>query len=175
MINRKKIRGITGYTHQRQLKNADSWYKGALSFHESAIVLYEAKERITEGFRVFIFNAALSIELILKGIITAKNKEIKHTHSIKVLAKDADIELNDNQICTLDLLTDIIMWLGRYPAPKTEEQWDKFHDTDFEKHIIRSKTGNTTRTMAHPERFPNLDNYMKIWEVCLTKYKESIK
>lgn len=174
MIDRKKIREITGYTHQKQINDPDSWYKGAISFHESAHVLYEAQESITLGSRVFTFNAALSLELILKAILVAKKINFKFTHTLRALADNADIELNDDQKHTLDLLTAIFTWVGRYPAPKLETEWDQFHDAVFEKHIIRSKIGNTNKSMANPKTYPSMANYMAIWEICLTKYKELI-
>jgi HEPN domain-containing protein len=71
---RKDIRKIIGYTQQEQRDSPDLWYKNSLSFNEASSVLYENHESISSGFRIFVFNAALSIELILKAILAAKGE-----------------------------------------------------------------------------------------------------
>jgi HEPN domain-containing protein len=171
----KANRKLTGYTHQEQLDNADLWYKHALSFNEASSVLYEHHESISGGFRMFVFDAALSLELILKAILVAKGKAIPQIHTLRELCTKSEVDIDEDQKCTLDLLTESIVWAGRYPAPKLEEQWDNYHDNIFEKHIVRQQSGNTHSTLANPKRFPSLENYTKIWKICLIKYASIVR
>lgn len=170
MTDRKKIREIIGYTHQEQRDNADLWYKNSLSFHEASIILYEYQERVNGGLRIFQFNAALSLELMFKAILAAKGENIPTIHVLRELCTNSEVELDEDQKHTLDLLTESIFWLARYPSPKAEGQWDNYHDNILEKHIIRTQSGNTYSTLANPKRFPSMENYSKIWKICLVKY-----
>ncbi|MGD0022023.1 MAG: HEPN domain-containing protein [Smithellaceae bacterium] len=174
MADRKKIRKIIGYTHKKQLDNPDVWYKQSVSFHEASLVLYKHQECISGALRIFQYNAALSLELIFKAILAAKGGEIPLIHSLRELSAKADIELDEDQKFTLDLLTEIILWLGRYPAPKSGAQWDNYHDNIFEKHIVRSQSGTTHTTLANQKRLPSMENYTRIWEICLVKYASVI-
>ena len=94
-------------------------------------------------------------------------------HNLIQLSKDSGVNLTKDQECTLELLSEIIIWNGRYPIPKKEEQWDNYHDVILEKHIIRERDGNTFRTLAHRGRFPSIENYKKIWDACEIEYKKS--
>jgi len=103
----------------------------------------------------------------------AKSKSLELNHNLIQLSKDSGVNLTKDQECTLELLSEIIIWNGRYPIPKKEEQWDNYHDVILEKHIIRERDGNTFRTLAHRGRFPSIENYKKIWDACEIEYKKS--
>lgn len=172
MIDRKKIREIIGYTHQEQINNPDLWYKKSLAFHEATIVLYKFQECTSEN--IYLFTAALSLELIFKTILVMKGEEINKlvTHDLKKLCIRAQIQLNEDQRFLLDFFTHSIYWFSRYPGPKKEEEWDNFQDNIFEKLKVRSQSGSTTGSVrAHSRRFPSIENYNKIWEMCLAKYE----
>jgi len=101
--------------------NADSWYKTAISFHEAARVLYDHKERISSGIRIFAFNAGLSLELIIKARLAAISAPIPFTHNLIKLATKATLTLTAEQMETLQLLSEVIGWRGRYPTPRRAE------------------------------------------------------
>lgn len=160
----KKNRTSIGYTHARQLSSASRWYEMAVSFHEAALVLHDGQDRVSAGFRIFAFNAAISLELIIKAILCADNQAIPTTHNLGELARAAHLELNPNQMQTLDLLSEVIIWLGRYPSPTAEGKWDNFHDNVLEKHMVKSKKGNFYSITADPQTFPNKKIYLEIWD-----------
>lgn len=168
-IDHKKIRKITGYTFVNQKRNPQSWLECALAFNESANILFRIEKQTTKGNIVTIFNAAISIELILKAILAAQNKSIKKIHNLRILSEDARVNLNDDQKYLLDYLTETIIWL-KYPVPNSEEKWNEFHDVKFEELVIRSKAGNTFKVMANLKRIPSLENYKNLWDICLAKY-----
>jgi HEPN domain-containing protein len=165
-----EIRAMTGYTHAKQLADAGAWYDRALSFHEAAIVLHDAQDRIKTGFRVFLFNAAISVELVIKAILVTEGKSIPFDHRIRDLANAAKVSLDADQMHTLGFFSEIIVWLGRYPAPTTEQQWDQFHDNVFEQHKVRSSRNNVYTVAATARKFPTKENCMKIWSACAAKY-----
>jgi len=92
-MERKEIRRIALHTFADQQSNEESWYSSAVSFHEGANVLRQHKDSIHGGMRVFLTNAALSIELLLKAIIVAKGGIARNTHELLGLARDAGFHL----------------------------------------------------------------------------------
>lgn len=174
MINRKRIREIIGYTQARQIANPDAWHALAKSFHLATKVLHECQERMPSDSRPFALNAALSIELILKSILAKKGAAIpdgNDGHDLRTLCTKAGVGLTTTQMTTLELLTEIIVWAGRYPAAKTEKRWDVYQDSIFEKHIARSREGNVFRSIANTDTFPSWENYEKIWNCCMGESK----
>jgi len=169
MSTSKRIREIVGLTRQRQIANASGWYSLAKSFHAAAKVLNEFQDQIPSDTRPFAFNAALSLELIFKAVLARKQLPIpsgRKGHDLQVLCAIAGVSLSEQQMTTLELMTEEIIWAARYPAPNTEEKMDDYHDRIFEKHVVRSRTANVTSVRANPETFPNWENYAKIWSIC---------
>lgn len=172
MIDRKKARKVIGYTREQQVANSATWFSLADAFYAAAKLLHECQERIPSDSRPFALNAAYSIELILKGILAQKGATIPdrgNGHDLRSLSTKAQVDLSNKQKTTLELLTETIVWAGRYPGPKKEEQWDHYQDNILEKHIVRSSRGNVTSSLANRETFPNWENYAKIWDCCVAE------
>jgi HEPN domain-containing protein len=154
-------------------KDTNAWYNLAIGYHRAAELLNEFCDRIPRDTRPFAFNAALSLEQILKAILARKKIDIPtrgNGHDLLSLSELASLRLSDNQKKTLDLLTATIIWSGRYPAPNSESKWDEYQDFTFESHIIRTTVGNVSSVMANRETFPDWNNYEKIWALCITEY-----
>ena len=171
-MDRKDIRRITGYTFVGQRSNKESWYGLAVSFHDGAIVLGQHQDSISGGKWVFFANAALSIELLLKAILIARGKAAPRTHELSNLASMAGVAFTENQGATLELLTAMLKWSGRYPIPNREANWDDYHDRILKKHIITEQDGNITRVRANPETFPSIDAYEALWDIANRRWNE---
>ncbi len=144
----------------------------AVSFREGANVLGQHKDSIRGGMRVFLTNAALSIELLLKAIIAAKGGIVRNTHELPGLARDAGVAFTKNQEATLELLGKVLKWSGRYPVPTNEKDWDHYYDVVHERHVIREREKNIGRVRANPETFPSVKNYEVLWNLASTKWDE---
>jgi HEPN domain-containing protein len=147
----KRIRQIVGRTRQKQIADTARWYSLAKSFYEAAKVLDQYRDRIPSDTRPFAFNAALSLELIFKAILAKKKLTIpsgKSGHDLRVLCKNAGVNVSTQQMITLELMTEELIWAARYPVPNTEERMDDYHDRIFEKHVVRSSTANVTSVRA---------------------------
>jgi hypothetical protein len=94
----------------------------------------------------------------------------ENSHNLRKLAAVANISLSENLNMTLDLLTDILFWRGRYPAPLTEDFWNKYHDEVLENSLLRSPTGGVR---ANPNVFPSQKVCSEIWDECLRQYEHS--
>jgi HEPN domain-containing protein len=176
MVDWKKYRERTGYTQAKVSKDANAWHTLALGYHLAAELLNEFRDRIPSNTRPFAFNAALSIELLLKATLARKHIDIPSRnggHDLLALSDKASVTLSNNQRQTLDLLTATIIWSGRYPTPNTEAKWDEYQDVTFESHVVRTTVGNVSRSMANRDTFPDWNNYSKIWSVCVAEFDKA--
>ncbi len=174
MIDWKRVRESIGFTQALQSKDAKKWHSLALGYHAAAKVLEECRNKIPHDTRPFAFNAALSLELILKSVLARKRIDIptgSNGHDLGLLADRARVALNENQKLTLELFTETIIWSGRYPAPKNELKWDDYQDRIIESHIVRKTVGNVSTVMANRETFPNWENYSRIWAICIAEFQ----
>jgi HEPN domain-containing protein len=171
-MKRKEVLEITGYTFANQGSKEESWYNSAISFHEGASILAQHKDSIQGGTRVFLVNVALSLELLLKAIIVAQGESAPRTHELRDLAVKAGVDFTESQKTTLELLEEIFKWRGRYPVPNKASDWDIYHDQIFERHVIRERVGNTSKTRANPETFPSIENSDALWTIVSRKWDE---
>jgi hypothetical protein len=176
MTDKKKIREKIGYTHGRRANDPQQWFSIANGFHRAAGLLHEFRERIPSDTRPFVLNAALSIELILKAVLAKKGLSIPddgNGHNLNLLCIRARVGLSDNQEATLELLTEELVWAGRYPVPKTEARWDRYQDQILERHIVRRSVGNVHSVMANRKTFSDWGNYAKIWDACVAEFESA--
>lgn len=176
MVDWKKYRESIGHTQARMSKDTVAWYNLAIGYNRAAQLLHEFGDRIPRDSRPFAFNAALSLEQLLKAILARKKIDIPTRgdgHDLLLLSERASLPISDNQKKTLDLLTATIIWSGRYPAPNSESKWDEYQDFTFESHVIRTTIGNVSTAMANRDTFPDWSNYEKIWSLCLTEYESA--
>jgi HEPN domain-containing protein len=171
-MDRREIREVSGYTFTNQQSRAESWYDSAISFREGANVFGLHKDSIPGGTRVFLANVALSIELLLKAIIVAKNGIAPRTHRLPRLVHDAGVPFSTNQEATLELLGELLIWSGRYPVPNKAEDWDHYYDVVFERHVIRVREGSAAMVLANRETFPSARNCEKLWDLASRKWDE---
>ena len=171
-MDRKEIRLIAQHTFADQQSNEESWYSCAISYHEGANVLWQHRDSIHGGMRVFLTNAALSIELLLKAIIVARDGTTAMNHELQGLARNAGIAFTKDQEATLEFLGEFLKWSGRYPVPKKEEAWNHYYDEVHERLVIREREGNVGRIRANPETFPSIEVCEKLWNLANRKWGE---
>lgn len=167
-----KVRKITGYTHDQVGAEAENWMGNARLFKNAADLIATQNEYSPP--LPFYFNAGLSIELGLKAVAVAKFKDFPKTHKLIDLVRLSGIEITLEQEVTLELLSEFIIWAGRYPVPKKADQWDKHHDSILEKHKIRTQNGNIGSVLVNQDRFPTLENYHRIWSLIFDTYESRL-
>ena len=172
-LSNKKVREITGFTFFKVGSDPENWIARARAFKEAAELIAEADEHSPPI--PYYYNAGLSLELILKAIALAKGKEFETNHRLNDLCDLIDIKITDDQKCTLELLSEVILWSGKYPVPKKEGQWNNYHDVIQEKHIICEREGNRGKVISNKVRFPTLTNYSALWRICENEYVSLIK
>jgi HEPN domain len=96
MVDWRKYRESIGYTKAKVSKDARAWYNLASGYYRAAELLNEFADRIPSDSRQFAFNAAMSVELILKAILARKHIDIPARHDLLALCDMANVPVSDN-------------------------------------------------------------------------------
>jgi HEPN domain-containing protein len=171
-LGRKEVREITNFTFTAIGSNPENWMSRAIAFKDAAELIAKLDEYSPPI--PYYYNAGLALELALKAIAISKSEKYQTNHRLNDLCKLIGLKITKDQECTLELLSELIVWRGRYPVPKKEGQWNNYHNVVQEKHIVREREGNVGRTLANRDRFPTLKNFLTIWRVCEIEYESSI-
>ena len=170
-FSRKNIREITGFTFAKNGSDSENWISRARAFKDAAELIAKSDEHSPPI--PYYYNSGLAVELVLKAIAIARLMEFETTHRLNDLCKLIGLKLTKDQECTLELLSELVVWSGRYPVPKKEGQWDNYHDVVQEKHIVREREGNVGKTLANRDRFPTLQNFLILWEAFEAEYSSA--
>lgn len=171
-LSKKEVREITGFTFSEIGSAPENWLKCAIAFKDAALLIAKSDE-YSPPFPYY-YNSSIALELLLKAIAIAKSKEYETNHRLNDLCKLIGITITQDQECTLELLSEIIVWSGRYPIPNKERWWNNYQDVVLEKHVVRKREGSTGSTLASKDRFPTLENFKQFWDLFETEYKSSI-
>ena len=171
-LSKKEVREITGSTFSKIGTDPKNWMRRALDFKEAAVLIAKSEEH-SPPFPYY-YNSGIALELALKSIAIAKSKDYEANHRLNDLCTLVGLNITKDQEFTLELLSELIIWSGRYPVPKKEGQWNNYHDVVQEKHIVRKSEGNVHRTLANRDRFPSIENFLTLWKLCESEYKSSI-
>ena len=172
-LSKKEVREIVGFTFFNVGRDPENWFSRAREFN--AVVRQLVDNAHGDLSLAYYYNAGLSIEIALKAIILGKSKSFDKNHKLNDLSKNAGVNFTKDQERTLELLSEIIIWSGRYPTPKSERHWDNYHDVVLKKHIVQEKAGNTVKVYAHKKRFPSLQNYLLIWDACEKEFNGLVR
>ena len=86
----------------------------------------------------------MSLELLFKAIVVAKDGEPdKNSHDLPALAKSAGVPVTDKQAGLLKLLSQYVIWAGRYPVPKSKDKYDKLASIESQHLWITKKVAGS--------------------------------
>lgn len=148
-----------------ELKEAPLWWHNkAQDLHASAGSLWlsmnnEYKDVFCEklgfgkSFDLYVSNHnvyymlfGLSFELLFKSILVLRDptKRVPENHNLLYLANEAKIDLNRIEKAILDLLSEYVIWVGKYPIPKDEKELNNYNDKFAKAAVNRIKINNIT-------------------------------
>lgn len=87
---------------------------------------------------VYRMLAGMALELLYKAVIVAMGEDVPHTHTLVELAGRAGFAPSDDDRALLKILTEAIVWDGRYPVPKAYEHFERLRDLETE-HLFESR------------------------------------
>lgn len=103
----------------------------------------------------------------------------KKTHILRELAQSAKVKFDNDSYLYLDILTDYIKWIGKYPVPASRKNKDeeieniyrKFtHTIDQPPFVEKIKLGDTF--IKKRSEFGGWDTYQDVWGQCIAKFNE---
>lgn len=151
------------YQFKNLSKNSLHWHNKASELFTSAKVLWEAMDNgyAIECWSVYKMLVGLSFELLFKSIAIQKNLTFPTTHQLVNLANSAQLKLTNDEKEILKILTEYILWDGKYPVPhkKThlENHWKHENKVAYDK----EKHGSLTIEKGNHKL--DLDELAIIW------------
>ncbi|ELB2044404.1 hypothetical protein AB0533_004458 [Vibrio parahaemolyticus] len=122
-------------------ENSSFWYQKSVGLYASASLIAEARQsredkRFIESLELkgdysinigcehpYLMLMGLSFEVILKAICIEINAEFSQVkHDLQEVAKSAGVQLSRKETTQLRLLSDFVLWEGRYPVAKKHSQ-----------------------------------------------------
>ncbi|EME2733345.1 TPA: hypothetical protein SMM80_002773 [Proteus mirabilis] len=101
------------------------WFNKSADLLVSANVLWDAINidsdlniRCWSSYKMFM---GLSFELLFKTICIKEKIDFKKIHNLATLAEKAEISLTSDEKKVFEVLTEYILWDGKYPTPIKEK------------------------------------------------------
>lgn len=102
------------------------WHNKSHDLLVSARILWKAmqgnKELQFNCWATYKMLMGMSFELLLKAYCVCAEIEFKPTHDLVVLARTANLPTSKEENKILKILSEYVIWDGRYPIPKTPEK-----------------------------------------------------
>ncbi len=152
---------------------------GALwaSMHEASAYATAEKLGLGQGFSftvgcypVYHMLCGMSLELLLKAVLVERGFEPKTTHDLVLLCADAGISLTTTQTGLLKILSEAIVWDGRYPVPKQEPRFRQFIVLRYE-HLFDQLTSSSTLKLRKSNSNLNWESFNKLWSLISEAYE----
>lgn len=117
----------------------------------------------------FLLISGLSIELLLKAIlvlVSGGRFNAHHSHNLNLLASRIEpLKLTEEEKVTLNILSEAIIWQGKYPVPKNEEDYN--HNSEIWEKAMHSTSSSYVGVFPimtpNPAVWPSLENYNSLW------------
>ena len=155
--------GTAGPAFEPRLEDPGLWYERAVRFREAAAVLHEARAQREELLPVAVYNAAVSLDLLLAAIVAERGEPQDH-HDLGRMAARVGVGLAEEHRAALGLFSDVLGRLGRYRAPGGEGTRDG-----------SGEEVGTVRVLERPgadgRRSPSFADYLALWEPLEREYR----
>jgi hypothetical protein len=95
--------------------------------------------------------AGMSLEVLLKGIARALDNPAENTHNLIQLVEHIGIPITPDDKIVLEVMTEHILWAGRYTAPRRATDWLKVWELQAQQRSVSgsiSDMENAARTIA---------------------------
>ena len=167
IFERRKNLAIYWYNKSSDLRGA----AGALWVSMDVANSKEIVEKLGlgKGFSMKVATApvygmlcGMSLELLYKAIVVAKGAEPNtNSHKLTDLAKEAGVSVTEQQEGLLEVLSEYIIWNGRYPVPKKQEYMQHLNELVTEHLYDREPFGKTY--LLRPNGALNWESFNILW------------
>jgi len=174
-------------TFAEQQSISTYWYNNASDLRAAAAAVHNAihhdakfpKEEygLSNGFRmdvacplVYRMLWGMALEALLKSVILESGNEIRTTHNLNQLARDAEVAFTNEQQKVLQILSEAIIWHGRYPVPKKQQHWDDLGDlTRQTLYDAKSLSSGSNLQVYSPNDSLSWKSLQELWDPPITE------
>jgi len=118
---------------------------------------------------VYTMLCGMSLELLYKAIVVAKGNEPNTTsHKLTNLASDAGVSVTKKQQGLLEILSESVIWYGRYPVPKKQEHIQNIIELKCENLYDKKLLGKLH--VLTPNGALNWESFNKLWSDAFAVY-----
>jgi hypothetical protein len=122
-------------------------------------------------WQVYRMLCGMSLELAYKASLVAIGREVKTTHNLVWLAEQVCFNLSPKEQGLLALLSEWVIWEGRYPCPKDEQSLEYFVYLHYGNLFRKVRTGNLT-ILEPVEPDPlGWEGYSELWKSAVVAYE----
>lgn len=153
------------------------WINKSIDLHSSARVLWMAMEDNSKlevsCFSTYKMLMGMSFEVLIKAHCIAQkieSEEVQKSHRLTNLASIAGLKLTKEENKILDVLTEYVIWDGKYPAPKNSSQLKRHRDNVIATAYDREKLGTLDAYKSNDVL--DFDKLHKIWRKLSDEYME---
>lgn len=178
---------ISDCRFQKMSEQSQYWLNCAKDLNAAVRVLYLCSDQflqfekkkigLSESFsldialnRPILLNAGYAIELMLKACLVLQKSNIKG-HNLINLSERAGVVFDENQKCTLRILSDAVTWWGRYPTPLSKEEFVR-NSQNWDSLRQNKSLGSFTVQSTDEKKWPTYHNYCALWGHALSRYRE---
>lgn len=121
---------------------------------------------------VYAMLCGMSLELLYKAIVVAKGNEPNTlNHKLADLASDAGLSVTKQQQDLLEILSESVIWDGRYPVPKKQEHMNKLIKLRNE-HLYDKKPLGKLHVLS-PNCALNWESFNRLWSDAFEVYSQN--
>jgi len=158
---------MDSYQKEFEVRSNESayWHNKSLDLFVSAKTLWKAMEDSKHleisCLSTYKMLMGVSFELLFKSHCIGLGVAVETNHNLPALAKRAEVATTKDENKILTILSDYIVWEGRYPVPKKVGQLK--HHWENEAQVTRNskKVGQLTLSTLNEEL--DLGSLSKIW------------
>jgi HEPN domain-containing protein len=115
--------------------------------------------------------AGMAMEVLLKGIIVGLDgARPKKTHNLNKLIDDVGIAVDDDERTLLEVMTEHVLWVGRYTTPLERKDWQRVYD------IREKQKEGGSKWFDNPSRTVDVGTFRRLWAKvanCFWQVKEA--
>ena len=167
------------YEEQFEIKNSNPtyWHNKASDLFSSARVLWKAMDEKSNlqvsCLSTYKMLIGMSFEVLIKAHCIAQkidNERINKSHNLTELANIAGLNLAKKENKILNILSEYIVWDGRYPTPIKVSQMKTHNDNIRSTSYDKEKIG--TLDILTPNGALDFINIQPIWRRLSGKYMD---
>ncbi|WP_372739788.1 hypothetical protein [Neptunomonas sp.] len=156
-------------THQKQFEsrkeNPTYWHNKSHDLFVSARTLWNAMQE-NRGLEVNCLAAykmllGMSFELLIKAHCVGSGVKFADTHDLAALARTANFPISNDENGILKVLSEYIIWDGRYPVPKKAQHLENHWKN--QKKVLNDKEKLGSLTVLFSNDKLDFEYFLPIW------------